>query len=60
MAEIVAIEFESEIRQIKTMSDRSFNIVLNVPEYGAEQVKKIMDWLQDNVKVLMVNENDDG
>jgi len=45
MAEIKAVEFRAELRQIKTMADRTVNITLNLPEDCKEQAKVLMDWL---------------
>jgi len=36
------------------MVDKSFNITLNVPEYQKDQVKLMMDLLNDMVAVAMV------
>jgi len=48
------IRFDAEVRQIKTMVDRSFNITLNIPEYNVEQVQEMMTMLGDMVAVAMV------
>ena len=50
----MTIRFDAELRQIKTMVDKSFNITLNVPEYQKDQVKLMMDLLNDMVAVAMV------
>jgi hypothetical protein len=39
---IKAVEFVYQVRQVKTMSDHSFNIVLNLPEFQADQAAVIM------------------
>ena len=49
-----SIKFEAEVRQIKTMADRSTNLILNIPEYNKEQAKQLMDWLLDHVAVAIV------
>ena len=54
--EPVAVELEAEVRQVKSMVDGSFNIVLNVPEYCLPQVQTMMGWLNGLVKVVMANE----
>jgi hypothetical protein len=54
--EPVAIEFDAEMRQVKSMADGTYNIVLNVPEYCLPQVKEMMGWLKSLVKVVMANE----
>lgn len=48
-----AVEIEAELRQIKTMADGSVNVVLNLPEYCIPQVKIILDWLGEQVRVLV-------
>ena len=54
MAEAIkAVEFEAELRQVKSMADHSFNVTLNVPEYCLPQVKELMGWLADEVKVVI-------
>jgi hypothetical protein len=52
--EIKAVETTAELRQIKTMSDGTFNMTLNLPEYALPQVQKLMEWLKDEVKILVV------
>lgn len=56
MADPVAVEFEAELRQIKTMSDHSCNVVFNVPEYCVEQVQTMLMWLGDMVQIVAVDE----
>lgn len=58
MAEAVAVEFEAEMRQIKSMADGTCNIVLNVPEYCLPQVQAMLGWLKDEVRVVMVQEKE--
>jgi len=53
--EVKAVEFEAELRQIKSMADGSYNIIINVPEYGLEQVQAIMGWIKNQVKVVLVD-----
>jgi hypothetical protein len=52
----VAVEFEAEMRQVKSMADGTYNIVLNVPEYCLPQVQTMMGWLKSLVRVVMVEE----
>ena len=52
----VAVEFEAEMRQVKSMADGTYNIVLNVPEYCLPQVREMMGWLKELVRVVMANE----
>jgi hypothetical protein len=49
------IRFDAELRQIKSMVDKSFNIVLNIPEYNIEQVQELMTMLNNMVAVAMIN-----
>ena len=44
----------AELRQIKTMADHTANIVLNIPEDCREQIKVLLDWLADEVTVVIV------
>lgn len=53
--EVRGIEFDAELRQIKSMVDGSYNVTINIPEYGLEQVQVMMGWLKDQVRVVMVN-----
>ena len=54
--EIAGVEFEAELRQVKSMADGTYNITLNVPEYCLEQAQVMLGWLQDLVKVVMANQ----
>ena len=56
LAEPVAVEFEAEMRQVKSMADGTYNSVLNVPEYCLPQVREMMGWLKELVRVVMANE----
>ena len=38
------IEFQAEVRAVRTMADGTINVVLNIPEYCLEQAKKFIDW----------------
>ena len=51
--EIKAVEFEAEVRQVKSMADRSYNVTLNVPEYCLPQVQHMMKWLLSQVRVVI-------
>ena len=53
--EVKAVEFEAELRQIKSMVDGSYNVTINIPEYCLEQVRVMMGWLKDAVKVVIVD-----
>jgi hypothetical protein len=52
--EIKAVEVVAELRQIKTMVDGTFNVTLNLPEYCIEQVKIMLDWLKEEVKIVVI------
>lgn len=45
MSDKYAVEFAFEVRQVKTMVDRSINVTLNLPEYCQEQAAQIMQWV---------------
>ena len=53
---VKAVEIRAELRQIKSCADGTVNIILNLPEDCKEQVKKLLDWLGDEVKAVIVNE----
>jgi len=53
---VKAVEFEAEIRQVKTMADGSVNIIINMPEHCREQAKVIMDWHHLVVRGVMTIE----
>ena len=48
------IRFDAEVRQIKSMADGSFNLIINIPEYNLEQAQELMGWLRDQVAVAIV------
>jgi len=50
-----SIKFDAEVRQIKSMSDNSFNLVLNIPEYNIKQVQELMTMLNDMVAIAMIS-----
>lgn len=45
ISDIHAVEISFEVRQVKSMVDRSVNITLNLPEYCQEQAAQIMKWV---------------
>jgi len=53
MSEPVAVEFEAELKQVKSMSDHTYNVVLNVPEYCLPQVKLMMGWILCQSRVII-------
>jgi len=57
LAEIpIAVDFEAELRQVKSMADGTYNITINVPEYCLEQVQTMMGWLKELVIIVMVSD----
>lgn len=52
--DVLGIEAEAEIRQVKTMADHSLNVILNFPEPYKEQAKKLIDWLGEMVRLAVV------
>ena len=36
------------------MADGTYNLVLNVPEYQTDQIKRMMDWLRGQVAIAMI------
>ena len=53
MPDTRAVELEAELRQIKSMSDGTYNVVLNVPEYCLEQVRVMMGCLKYQVTLVI-------
>jgi len=53
-SEIKAVELDAELRQIKTMADGSTNVTINVPEYCRQQVKVLLDWMQEEIQLVIV------
>ena len=51
--DVKAIEFEAEVRQVKSMADGSVNVTLNLPEYCMPQAKVMLDWLREQVTCVM-------
>ena len=48
------MKFEAELRQVKSMADRSYNLILNIPEYEIDQARELMGMLLDHVAVAIV------
>ena len=53
----VAVEFEAEMRQVKSMADGTYNITINVPEYCLEQVQVLMGWLKELLQIVAVKDS---
>jgi hypothetical protein len=45
VTDIKAVEIRAELRQVRSMVDGSFNIILNVPEDCREYVMVMLDWI---------------
>jgi len=56
MTDVLAIEVSAELRQIKSMEDKSYNVLLNIGEDQLERVQELMGWVKDQVRLVMVNE----
>jgi hypothetical protein len=54
VTEPIAVEIRAELRQVKSMADFTYNLILNVPEDCLPQVQTLMGWLGDEVSVVMV------
>ena len=48
------VHFDAELRQIKSMADGTYNLVLNVPEYQLEQIRIMMGWLRSQVGIAAI------
>lgn len=51
--QIKAVEFEAELLHVKSTVNHTYNVTLNVPEYCLPQVKEMMGWLAEQVKVIV-------
>jgi len=54
--EVKAIEAVAEVRSVKTMSDFTLNVTLNIPETCKEQAKKFIDWQGKMIRIIAVME----
>ena len=54
MSDVKAVEIDAELRQIKTMADGTTNVTINVPEYCRQQVKVLLDWMQEEIRLVIV------
>lgn len=52
--DIKPVQFQAELRQIKSMADRTYNVILNVPEYDIDKVRKMLGWITDLVEVVII------
>lgn len=56
MSDAAAVEFEAQVRQVKTMADHSVNITLNLPEYAIAQATWFMDKIDESVRCVVVGD----
>jgi hypothetical protein len=54
----VAIEFDFQVRQVKTMADHSINLTLNLPEYAVDVVGELVKRIDDAGRAALVFEPD--
>jgi len=45
------MRFEAEVRQVKTLVDRSINVTLNLPEYQLAEAMALMALINDMIIV---------
>lgn len=57
MSDAIAVEFVAEVRQVKSMSDHSVNVTLNLPEYALTEAQWFLIRIGEAVKCVVV---DDG
>ena len=43
------MQFEAEVRQVKTMPDRSTNVTLNLPEYQLREAQEFMALIHEMI-----------
>ena len=49
-----ALKFECEIRQVKTMVDRSVNVTINLPEYHMREAAILMEHINELAGIAIV------
>ena len=57
MTDPVAVEFVAEVRQVKTMVDKTINITLNLPEMCRPAAQWFMAHQSDMIKAVCVIED---
>jgi len=55
---VVAVDFEAELRQVKTMADGTVNVTLNLPEYCLAHAQTMMAWVGKGVRVVAEVQDD--
>lgn len=53
----IAVEFVAEIRQVRSMSDHSVNITLNLPEYAMTESQWFLVRIGEMVRCVAVVED---
>ncbi len=54
MTDKPAVEFEAEVRQVKTMADHTVCVTFNLPEYAVEQAAWFLKNQGQMVKAVVV------
>ena len=52
------IQFEAELVEIRSRPGHSYDVRMNVPEYGLEAIKAMLMWVHDEIGVAVVNLTD--
>jgi hypothetical protein len=61
MSEPTIVEFDFQVRQVKSMADHSINITLNIPEYEADKVSDIIKRIDEaGTAALVFPEKQEG
>jgi len=58
LSPVVAVDFEAELRQVKTMADGTVNVTLNLPEYCLAHAQTMMAWVGKGVRVVAEVQDD--
>jgi len=53
---VAAVEFEAEVRQVKTMVNGTVNVTFNLPEYCIPQAQEMIGWIGDMVRCVVATE----
>jgi len=52
--QVISVEFDFQVRQIKTMADHSINLTLNLPEYAVDIVAELFKRIDDSGRAALV------
>lgn len=53
---VKGVEVRAEVHAVRSLEDGTYNITFNFPEDCLEQVKVLMGWLKDEVRMVLVRE----